>query len=337
LHTAERNGRVIVAVFVPNDAHSLGIGGPKDVFAEAVRHSANTITYDVRVVSEHPGPVTCGAGLRILPDRTIHDPDLPIDTLLVAGPRYPSEAPPSPEVIGWIRRQAASCRRYGAICTGAFVMGPTGLLDGKRVTTHWAFGAELAKRHPSAILEPDRILVRDGPLFTCGGVTAGIDLALSLVEEDHGSELALAVARFMVTFLQRSGGQSQFRTQIATQIAARSLLDPVLKWMRDHPGEDMAISLLAERAGMSARNFSRVFLRDTGMTPGNFVEAMRIDTARRMLEETNLPLKVIASASGFAGAEIMRRVFRRRLGVGPRNYRLQFRTATPDRPSYRSS
>jgi transcriptional regulator GlxA family with amidase domain len=330
-------GRLIVAMFVPSGAQSLDIGGPRDVFEEAVRHSSGKISYRVQVVTEQAGPVICSAGLRILPDRTIHDPDLPIDTLMVAGPRHPTETSPSPEVIDWIRRQASSCRRYGAMCTGAFLMGPTGLLDGKRVTTHWAYCAEFAERYPSAIVEPDRIFVRDGPLFTCGGITAGIDLALALVEEDHGRELALAVARFTLAPSKRPFELSLSGAKIAAQVTVRSSLGSVLGWMREHLGEDMAISSLAERAGMSERNFSRVFLRDTGTTPGNFVKAMRIETARRLLGETSLPLKLIASVSGFAGADAMRRIFHSRLGVGPRDYRVRLRTSATDPPGTRTA
>jgi transcriptional regulator GlxA family with amidase domain len=321
---------MLVALVAPVGAHSLEIAGPSDVFEEANRQCATGRAYEVRVISEGPGPITAASGLRILPDRTIHDPDEPIDTLVVAGP-YGIPAPPSRALVAWLGRRAATARRYGSVCTGAFLLGAAGLLGGRRVATHWRYAPELAAAYPSAIVEPDRIFVRDGPLFSSAGVTAGLDLALALVEEDLGGAVALAVARQLVVFLKRPGGQSQFSVQLAAQTATRSPIRQVQQWIRDDPGADLSIAALSRRAAMSGRNFARVFRRETGMTPADFVEATRVDAARRMLEEGGLPFQRIASECGFTGSDTLRRAFLRRLAVTPRDYRSRFRS-DPERP-----
>jgi transcriptional regulator GlxA family with amidase domain len=197
------------------------------------------------------------------------------------------------------------------------------------VTTHWEFARDLAAAFPAAIVEPDNIFIRDGPLFTSAGVTAGIDLALALVEEDHGRDLALAIARWMVMFLKRSGGQSQFSVHLAAQTAERSQIGKTLEWVRNNPRSGLSIRTLARRAGMSERNFSRVFRDETNMTPADYIEATRIDTARRLLEGTTLQLQRVASQSGFASADAMRRAFLRRIGITPLDYRRRFRTSAP--------
>ena len=316
---------MLVALVAPVGAHSLEIAGPSDVFEEANRQCATGRAYEVRVISEGPGPITAASGLRILPDRTIHDPDEPIDTLVVVGP-YGIPAPPSRALVAWLRRRTATARRYGSVCTGAFLLGAAGLLGGRRVATHWRYAPELAAAYPSAIVEPDRIFVRDGPLFSSAGVTAGIDLALALVEEDLGGAVALAVARQLVMFLKRPGGQSQFSVQLAAQTATRSPIQQVQQWIRDDPGADLSIAALSRRAAMSGRNFARVFRRETGMTPADFVEATRVDAARRMLEEGGLPFQRIASECGFTGSDTLRRAFLRRLAVTPQDYRSRFRS-----------
>jgi transcriptional regulator GlxA family with amidase domain len=314
---------MLVAILIPPSGHSLEICGPGDVFAEANRQQGRRI-YDLQVVSEQVGPLTCFSGLRVLPDRTIHDADEAIDTLIVTGPRDPPGAV-IPPVTEWLRRRCPATRRFGSVCTGTFLLGAAGLLDGKHVTTHWEFAPALAAAYPTAIVEPDRIFVRDGPLFTSAGVTAGMDLALALVEEDLGRSAALSVARWLVMFLKRPGGQSQFSVQLATQTAVRSPIERVLQWVRDNPQAELSVVALAQRAGMSARNFARTFRQDTGLTPAEFVEATRVDIARRLLEETDLPLQRVASASGFGRSEALRRAFIRRLGVRPIEYRSRFR------------
>jgi transcriptional regulator GlxA family with amidase domain len=316
-----------VVIITPPGGHSLETAGPSDVFAEAMEQAPGRAEYQMRVMAIDPGPILCASGLRILPDRTIHDPDEPIDTLIVAGPRIIPKLPVSPALLAWLRRRTPTIRRYGSLCTGAFLLGEAGLLDGRRVTTHWRYAADLVSTYPLAIVEKDHIFVRDGALFSSAGVTAGIDLALALVEEDHGRKLALAVARHLVLFLKRPGGQSQFSVHLAAQIASRSPIEQSQEWIRDNPGADLSISRLASQAGMSNRNFARVFHKEAGMTPADFVEATRVDAARRSLEETTIPLQTIAKSFGFAGTDAMRRVFLRHLGVGPGTYRQRVRSA----------
>jgi transcriptional regulator GlxA family with amidase domain len=264
--------------------------------------------------------------LSLVADTTIHGPDTQIDTLLVAGTPDFAVADTLTEFQAWLRRRAPEVRRYGSVCTGAFFLGAAGLLDGKQVTTHWAHAAELAARYPAAHVEPDRIYVQDGPLYTSAGVTAGIDLALMLIEEDHGRELALSVARHLVMFLKRPGGQSQFSAHLAAQVATESRIQSVQHWIVDNLSADMSLAALAARAGMSVRNFSRVFQSETGGTPADFVEMVRVDAARRLLEDSETPLQRVASRCGFGAADTMRRAFIRRIGTGPQDYRSRFRS-----------
>ena len=314
-----------VCFFVPPGGYALEFIGPSDVFEEANRQAGRRV-YDIEFISEEPRLVTCRSGLRFMPDRTIRDADEPIDTLIVVGALDPL-APASPSFVAWVQRQAPNTRRYGAVCTGAFLLGAAGLLDNRHVTTHWQFAPALAEAFPAAIVEPDRIFVRDGPMFTSAGVTAGADLALALVEEDLGRSAALAVARWLVMFLKRPGGQSQFSIQLAAQAASRTPILDVQQWIRDNPQAKLSVRELAQRSGMSERSFARVFRGQTGITPAHFVEATRVDAARRLLEETNLPLQRVASASGFGSTEALRRVFLRQMGLRPSDYRSRFRTS----------
>jgi transcriptional regulator GlxA family with amidase domain len=265
-------------------------------------------------------------GLSLVADASIHGPDTGIDTLLVAGTPDFAVADGLVDFQSWLRRRAPTVRRYGSVCTGAFFLGAAGLLDGRHVTTHWAHAAELAARYPGANVEPDRIYVQDGPLYTSAGVTAGIDLALMLIEEDHGRELALTVARRLVMFLKRPGGQSQFSAHLAAQIATESRIQGVQHWILDNLTADMALATLAARAAMSVRNFTRVFQSETGNSPADFVELARVDAARRLLEESEMPLQRVASRCGFGTADTMRRAFLRRIGTGPQDYRSRFRS-----------
>jgi transcriptional regulator GlxA family with amidase domain len=319
---------MLVCVFVPPGGYSLEFTGPSDVFEEANRQAGRRV-YDIRFISEAARPITCLSGLRIMPDWTIRDIDEPIDTLIVVGARDPL-APASTSLIEWLQRQAPKTRRYGAVCTGAFLLGAAGLLDNKHVTTHWEFASALAEAFPAAILEPDRIFVRDGPMFTSAGVAAGMDLALALVEEDLGRSTALAVARWLVMFLKRPGGQSQFSIQLAAQAASRTPILEVQQWIRDNPRAKLSVRELAQRAGMTERSFARVFRGQTGITPADFVEATRVDAARRLLEETDKPLQRVASVSGFGSTEALRRAFVRQLGIRPTDYRSRFRSSGRD-------
>jgi len=325
---------MLIGVFAQSPAHLLEYSGATDVFSEAAFRSGGKADYTVRIIAETADPLVCLSGARVIPDRTINDPDEPIDTLMISGARTALTKPPSPAVLAWIRRYASTARRWGSICTGAFLLGEAGLLEGKHVATHWEFADELAKSYPSAIVDRDRIFVRDGPMFSSAGVSAGIDLSLALVEEDYGRDLALAVARFMVVYLKRPGGQPQLSVHLAAQVATRPPIQQIQEWIRDNPKSTLSNPELARRAAMSERNFTRTFRQETGMTPADFVEATRVDAARRLLEDTNLPLQRIAAACGFSGWDGLRRAFVRRLGINPTGYRSRFRSGQEQPPSW---
>jgi len=245
--------------------------------------------------------------------------------LLVAGTPDYAEAYGAAGLHDWLRRRVPQARRYGSVCTGAFFLGAAGLLDNRNVTTHWQHAAELAERFPAANVVPDMIYVQDGPLCTSAGITAGIDLALKLIEDDHGRDLALMVARRLVVFLKRPGGQSQFSAHLAAQVATEGRIQSIQHWILDHLALDLSIAALAKRSGMSVRNFTRVFQSEAGVTPADFVEMARVDAARRLLEDSETPLQRVASQCGFNNPDTMRRAFLRRIGTSPSDYRDHFR------------
>lgn len=315
---------MLVAIYLPAaNAHALELAGVKDTLLEANRQ-LGWQAYQLPLLSEHEGPVMCASGMQIVPDATIDAFDEPIDTLIVAG-TY-GLPPPSHAAPEWVRRQAPTCRRFGSVCTGAFVLGAAGLLDGRRVTTHWEYAADLAAAYPAARVEPDKIFVRDGPMFSSAGTTAALDLTLALIEEDHGPALSLAVARRLVMFLKRPGGQSQYSVHLASQVSSLSPIARIQAWIRDNVREDLSVPALAKRAAMSERNFARTFVQETRVTPAEFVELTRIDTARQLLDGSGLPLQRVAKGSGFSSTQAMRRAFNRRLDVIPSEYRERFRS-----------
>jgi transcriptional regulator GlxA family with amidase domain len=251
-----------------------------------------------------------------------------IDTLIVAGGLGTRAAVSDPALIAWLRRAAPRVRRLASVCSGAFLLAEAGLLDGRRATTHWSSCADLARRYPRVKVEPDPIFVRDGNVYTSAGVTSGMDLALALVEEDHGRELALAVARWLVLFLKRPGGQSQFSAQLSVQLASRQPLQELQAWIVENVHADLSVAALAARAGMSPRNFARVFTREIGVTPARFVETARVEAARRQLEDDGSQgVENVAAACGFGSAETLRRAFLRTLRVSPTDYRSRFQAA----------
>jgi transcriptional regulator GlxA family with amidase domain len=314
-----------IAIVVPASAQSLDVSGPLDAFLEANRQSSGKARYDVRLVALSADHTVKAGGMSLVADTSIFDDDRAIDTLLVAGTPDYGQAFSSGDLHTWLRRRAPEARRFGSVCTGAFFLGAAGLLDGLKATTHWQHAAELAERFPAAKVMPDQIYVEDGSLYTSAGVTAGIDLALKLIEDDHGRELALMVARRLVVFLKRPGGQSQFSAHLAAQMATEGRIQAVQHWILDHLSLDLTLTALAERAAMSVRNFTRVFQSETGITPADFVEMARVDAARRLLEDTDTPLQRVASSCGFASPDTMRRAFLRRIAAGPSEYRERFR------------
>ena len=314
-----------IAIIVPHDAQSLDISGPLDAFLEANRQAPGKCSYAVRLIATGSDRIVKVGGMSLVTDSSIFDDEAPIDTLLVAGtPNYADAYTESPLHV-WLRRHALRSRRHGSVCTGAFFLGGAGMLDGLNVTTHWQHAAELAERFPAAKVVSDQIFVQDGSLWTSAGVTAGIDLALKLIEDDHGRDVALSVARRLVVFLKRPGGQSQFSAHLAAQVATEERIQAVQHWILDHLPLELSVRNLALRAAMSVRNFTRVFQQEAGMTPADFVEMARVDSARRLLEDTDKPLQRVASSCGFANPDTMRRAFLRRVGVGPSEYRERFR------------
>jgi len=302
----------------------LDVAGPADVFAEAARQLGDPQAYQVQVISAREGLLTSSSGLRLAIDATVATHQGAIDTLLVAGSPDIDDMASDAQLQNWLRRQTLTVRRYGSVCTGAFVLAATGLLEGKRVVTHWNSTARLAADYPGTCVEADAIYLKDGKLFTSAGVTAGMDLALAMIEEDHGRELALRVARGLVMFLKRPGGQSQFSAHLAAQTAERSGIRELLDYILANPKDDLSVPALASRAGMSERSFARVFRSETGTTPAEFVEKVRIDAARRLAEESDLPAKRLADAVGYANVDGFRRAFGRRLGVSLVEYRKRF-------------
>jgi transcriptional regulator GlxA family with amidase domain len=317
--------RKSVAIIVPPKAQSLDVSGPLDAFLEANRYSSGGPVYEVKLVATGVCRTIRAGGMSLVADSSIFDEVGAIDTMLVAGTPDYAIAHTSTDLHAWLRRRAPRTRRYGSVCTGAFFLGAAGLLDGMNATTHWQHAAELAESFPAAKVVPDQIYVQDGALYTSAGVTAGIDLALKLIEDDHGRDLALTVARRLVVFLKRPGGQSQFSAHLAAQIADEGKIRTLQHWILDHLSHDLSLEALANRAAMSVRNLTRVFHDETGITPADFVEMARVDAARRLLEESETPLQRVASRCGFASPDTMRRAFLRRINTGPSDYRDRFR------------
>ncbi|MFE9835852.1 GlxA family transcriptional regulator [Streptomyces sp. NPDC005551] len=305
---------VLVVLF--DDVHSLDVSGPVEVFAAAGG------TYRITTASLDGAPVRTSSGLTLVPDRALHGAPAP-HTLLVPGGR--GTRSPAPALVDWLREHGPRAERLVSVCTGALLLAGAGLLDGRRATTHWAFCDKLARDHPAVEVEPDPVYVRDGHVATSAGVTAGIDLALALVEEDLGRETALAVARGLVVFLRRPGNQAQFSAQLAAQTAQRAPLREVQQWITEHPGGDLGVEALAARARLSPRHFARAFRAETGVTPGRFVGRTRLEHARRLLEDTADGIEEISRACGYGTPEAMRRSFVRALGAAPAEYRRRFR------------
>ncbi|MFF1640580.1 GlxA family transcriptional regulator [Streptomyces sp. NPDC058246] len=311
---------VLVVLF--DDVQSLDVTGPVEVFAGAEAYAGGS--YRISTASLDGAPVRASSGLTLVPDHALADVSDP-HTLIVPGGQGARR--PDPRLTDWLRRHGPRAERLVSVCTGAALLAGAGLLDGRRATTHWAYCDELARDHPAIDVDPDPIYVRDGHVSTSAGVTSGIDLALALVEEDLGREAALTVARHLVVFLRRPGNQAQFSAQLAAQTAQRAPLREVQQWITEHPDDDLSVESLAARARLSPRHFARAFQAETGMTPGRFVERVRLEHARRLLEDTGDGIEEISRASGYGTPEAMRRVFVKTLGSAPAEYRRRFRAA----------
>jgi len=314
-----------VAMLLFPGVQALDVSGPLDVFAEANAFVPAGQGYQVLTLAASPLPLRASNGQLLGADLGIEQGDGAADILLVpGGPKLPEEAPAA-DLLDWLRAACGRAPRYGSICTGAFLLGHAGLLDGKRVTTHWSDARRLAELFPLAQVEPDRIHVRDGALVTSAGVTAGIDLALALVAEDHGAAVALSVAKRLLVVAQRQGGQSQFSPFLQAPADETSPVARIQRYVQENLDQPLGVPQLAGEVAMSPRSFARAFVREAGVTPAEFVQRARLDAARGLLEGSDLALKVIAWRCGFGSAARMRLVFAQRLGVTPTQYREQFR------------
>lgn len=317
-----------VALVAFQGVQLLDVAGPLEVFDLARRNcldAGRPDPYRIEVLTAAGGPVTTSSQLTLAPHAALHERRAGLDTVIVAGGNGTIDALADGTIPAWLRAVEPGCRRVASVCSGAFLLADAGLLEHRRATTHWSVCDQLDRVHPTTVVDGDAIYVRDGKIATSAGITAGMDLALALVEEDLGRDLALEVARWLVLFVRRPGGQSQFSTQLRAQAAERAPLRDLQTWIVEHPTADLSIATLADRVHMSPRHFARVFRRETGVTPAVYVERARVDLARRLLEETALALDDVADAAGFGSIETLRRAFHRTLGVAPSDYRARFR------------
>ena len=311
------------------DAQILDVVGPLEVFSRTSRwlrdHGRKgPDAYSVEILGLKPGPFRVSSGLRLYAARGFASVRGGLDTLMVAGGIGTTAALQNRALLRWVRGQTGKVRRIASICTGAFVLAEAGLLKGRRATTHWGYCSRLGETYPEVQVEPDALFVREGSIATSAGVTAGMDLALALVEEDHGRDVALQVARELVMFLRRPGGQSQFSAQLQVQMAGKEPIRELQAYILEHPEADLSVPALAGRVAMSPRNFARVFTREVGMTPARFIAKTRVETARRLLEDGPADLKSVCTRSGLGSPEVLRRTFQRVLGIPPSRYRERF-------------
>ena len=313
-----------IAILIFPGVQALDVSGPMDVFAEANSFLPAEQQYAIEVLGTQEGLLRCSNGLSLAAHRHYAQANDAYDLLLVAGgPGLPAQLYDA-ALSAWLARAAGKAGRHGSICNGAFLLGHAGLLDGKKVATHWNDAAALAARFPLAQVDADSIYVHDGKLVSSAGVTAGIDLALSLLADDGGAPLALQVARRLVVYTQRQGGQSQFSPHLTPVVDAASPVAQAQQYVLEHLGEVLDVDTLAQLVAMSPRNFARIFVRELGVTPARFIESARLDSARVLLAVSDAPLKTIAWRCGFGTADQLRAVFLRRLGVSARQYRQHF-------------
>jgi transcriptional regulator GlxA family with amidase domain len=314
-----------ILILAVEGVQSLDVLGPAEIFDTAEHVRPGSYRIDV-VGPADDGTVRMSNGVRLGVD-PLPVPPPRHDTLVVAGGVGTREASSDPEMVAWVAAASARARRTTSVCTGSYLLAAAGLLDGRRATTHWAYCDGLRRRHPEVMVDPDPVFVRDGDVWTSAGVTAGMDLALALVEDDLGADVALQVARLLVVFLKRPGGQSQFSGALSAQQATRPALRELQAWIAGNLDADLSVAALAERAGLSERSFARAFRAEVGQTPGAYVEQLRVERARTLLEDGAESLEAVTRAAGFSSAEVLRRAFHRRVGVSPAAYRERFRLA----------
>jgi transcriptional regulator GlxA family with amidase domain len=318
--------RIKVGMVVFPGFQLLDIAGPRDAFAEVRILSAGACEYEMLTVGTTRGSVRSSSGLTVAPDRTIFDACPDFDTVIVPGGLGIFDAFDDTALSHWLKVQYRRCRRVSAICNGLFALGSAGLLDNRVVTTHWMDVPRLASTFPKARIEPDHIYVKDGSVYTTAGVTAGIDLSLALIEEDFGKAMALDVAKYLIVYLRRAGGQSQFSPLLESQAAPESQTAALQQYMLDNLHVQHTVASLAGRVHMSARNLARTFTKECSVTPMTFLNNARIDAARSYLEATDLSLRDIAQRCGFDSIDGLRRTFHRRLQINPADYRDRFRS-----------
>ncbi|MET9959942.1 helix-turn-helix domain-containing protein [Streptomyces sp. NPDC006326] len=319
---------VVIAAFP--GVELLEVTGPAEVFSVASRLVAGRCpAYRVVVAAAQAGPLPTAAGIELVAARSLAEVGPGVDTLLVAGAMESAggsyQAVIAPEVVEWLATAAPAARRVGGVCAGVHLLAEAGLLAGLPATTHWLTADQLAAQHPDVAVDPEPIFIRAGRVWTCAGVTAAMDLALAMVAEDLGPAIALETARTMVMYVKRPGGQTQFSVPLSLQASADDRIDELRRWIDDHLAERISVEAMAARLNLSVRHFARVFRDCTGRTPGDYLEAVRVEAARRLLEESAHSLPAVAAASGLGSVETLHRAFRRRLGATPADYRRRFR------------
>jgi transcriptional regulator GlxA family with amidase domain len=321
-----------VVILTYEGVNLLDVAGPAQVFTTAAARARDggAPPYRVSVASRRGGPTLTSTGIAIVTSSLAQLEGQPIDTLIVAGGPGMHAIRHDPEMVAWLAARAAQARRTCSVCTGAFLLAAAGLLDGRRATTHWRWAGALQAQYPKVRVEPRPIYVQDGAIWSSAGVSAGIDLALALVEADLGHAAALEVARYLVVFLQRPGSQAQFSAALAGPLEQTGRFGDLQAWIAANLERDLRVERLAERMAMSPRNFARAYAAATGLTPAKAVEAMRVEAARRLLETTFRPIGWIARQCGFGDDERMRRSFLRWIGVTPSDYRDRFHSGRPD-------
>ncbi|MDE1895305.1 MAG: GlxA family transcriptional regulator [Xanthomonadaceae bacterium] len=312
-----------IGLLAYDDMQALDLAGPLDVFGAANALASGMPPYGLHVIGVHTGIVHAENGLAVLPAYNIEDAP-PLDTLLIPGGIGSRLGKADPELLGWLRRQAETARRVVSVCTGAYMLAATGLLDGRRVATHWQYAEDLARRFPAIHVEPERLFLRDGRFATSGGLTAGIDLALALVEEDLGAAASLAVARYLVMYVTRPGNQAQFSAPLAAQVQATGRMGALVDWLLAHLKDEITSERMAEQVSMSPRHFRRVFADTFGTSPARFVEHLRLEQACLRLTRDKTSIDRVASSVGFRSADVFRRAFRARYGATPTEYRQRF-------------
>jgi transcriptional regulator GlxA family with amidase domain len=331
--------RRVLLVAAPG-SQILDVAGPFQVFTRASelflkQQPGSSALYSIEIITSSPKALlVTNCGLQIVAHETFRRVRGDIDTLLIAGGDAVENDETGIQIVRWLRSVAGRIRRIGSVCTGSMLLARAGLLNGRKATTHWKWCEFLAKKYPSIEVCPDRIYVRDGKVYTSAGVTAGMDLALALVEEDHGSRLALEVARDLVLYLRRPGGQSQFSVALSTQLSDRKPLRDLAAWMLENLGRPLTVQVLAKQVAMSPRNFARIFTKEMHITPAKYVERLRVEIVRRRLEETQHSLKRIAGDCGFGSVKSMREVFQRALRIAPVEYRQRFQGVNRLPPRY---